>query len=65
VIELAVLERFALLLVRPAMVIALAPALGGAQVPVPVKIGLTVMVAIGRSGLRCGRSSRAPSLPVT
>jgi flagellar biosynthetic protein FliR len=47
VIELAVLERFGLLLVRPGMLIALAPALGGAHLPVPVKVGLTVLVAIG------------------
>jgi flagellar biosynthetic protein FliR len=47
VIELAVLERFGLLLVRPGMLIALAPALGGAHLPVPVKVGLTVLVSIG------------------
>lgn len=46
-IELAVLERFALLVVRPGMVVALAPALGGAHLPVPVKIGLTVLIAVG------------------
>ena len=46
-IELAVLERFGMLLVRPGMLIALAPALGGAHLPVPVKVGLTVLVSIG------------------
>jgi flagellar biosynthetic protein FliR len=45
--ELAVLERFGLLLVRPGMLIAVAPALGGSHIPVPVKIGLTVLIAIG------------------
>jgi flagellar biosynthetic protein FliR len=47
VIELAVLERFGLLLVRPGMVVAIAPALGGAHLPVPVKTGLMVLIAIG------------------
>ena len=46
-IDLSVLERFGLLLVRPGMLIALAPALGGAHIPVPVKVGLTVLVSIG------------------
>ena len=46
-IELAVLERFGMLLVRPGMLIALAPALGGAHLPMPVKIGLTVLLSIG------------------
>lgn len=46
-IDLSVLERFGLLLVRPGMLIALAPALGGSHIPVPVKIGLTVLVSIG------------------
>lgn len=45
--ELAVLERFGLLLVRPGMLVALTPALGGAHLPVAVKIGLTVLIAIG------------------
>ncbi len=45
--ELAVLERFGLLLVRPGMLIAVAPALGGSHIPVPVKIGLTVLIAVG------------------
>lgn len=46
-IDLSVVERFALLLVRPGMLVAIAPALGGMQVPVPVKVGLTVFIAIG------------------
>ena len=46
-IELAVLERFGMLLVRPGMLIALAPALGGAHLPTPVKVGLMVLVSIG------------------
>ena len=46
-IELAVLERFGLLLVRPGMLLALTPALGGAHIPVVAKIGLTVLIAVG------------------
>ena len=46
-IDLSVLERFAMLFVRPGMLIALAPALGGMHIPVPVKVGLTVLVSIG------------------
>lgn len=45
--ELAVLERFGMLLVRPGMLIAFAPALGGAHIPAPVKVGLTVLLSIG------------------
>ena len=41
------IARFALLLVRPGMIVAVAPTIGGAYIPVPVKIGLTVMIAIG------------------
>jgi flagellar biosynthetic protein FliR len=47
VIDLAIAERFALLLVRPSLVIALTPGLGGMHVPVPVKVGLLVFIAIG------------------
>jgi flagellar biosynthetic protein FliR len=47
VIDLSVLERFAMLLVRPGMLVALTPALGGAHLPMPVKIGLTVLIGIG------------------
>ena len=46
-IELAVLERFGMLLVRPGMLIALAPALGGTHIPAPAKVGLTVLLSIG------------------
>ena len=46
-IELAVVERFGLLIVRPGMVVAIAPALGGAHLPAPVKVGLTALIAIG------------------
>jgi flagellar biosynthetic protein FliR len=36
-----------MLLVRPGMLVAFAPALGGAHLPAPVKVGLTVLLAIG------------------
>jgi flagellar biosynthetic protein FliR len=39
--------QFALLLVRPGMVVALSPGLGGAHIPAPVKIGLVVLIALG------------------
>lgn len=45
--DLSVLERFAMLLVRPGMVVMLAPGLGGAQIPVQVKVGLAVLLGIG------------------
>lgn len=45
--ELAVMERFGLVLVRPGMLIALAPALGGAHIPAPAKVGLTVLISVG------------------
>lgn len=54
-IDLTPIARFALLLVRPGMIVAIAPALGGMYVPAPVKIGLTVLLAIGL----------LPSVPVT
>jgi flagellar biosynthetic protein FliR len=41
------LARFALLLVRPGMIVAVAPGIGGAHLPAPVKLGLTVLLAIG------------------
>jgi flagellar biosynthetic protein FliR len=47
VTDLAVVERFALLLVRPGMVVMIAPGFGGAHIPAPVKIGLTALVALG------------------
>jgi len=45
--DLAVVERFGLLLVRPGMVIALTPGLGGLHVPAPVKIGLVALIGVG------------------
>jgi flagellar biosynthesis protein FliR len=45
--DFSVLARFALLLVRPGMVVSLAPGLGGAFIPVQVKVGLTVLIALG------------------
>ncbi len=46
-IDLAVVERFALLLVRPGMLVMLAPGLGGQHIPAPVKIALTALIALG------------------
>ena len=45
--DLSVLERFAMLLIRPGMLVALAPGLGGAQLPAHVKVGLTVLLGVG------------------
>jgi flagellar biosynthetic protein FliR len=47
VIDLTALPRFALLLVRPGMIVAIAPGIGGAHIPTQVKVGLTVLLAIG------------------
>jgi flagellar biosynthetic protein FliR len=47
VIDLDPAARFGLLLVRPSMVVMLAPAFGGLYTPSMVKIGLIVMLAIG------------------
>jgi flagellar biosynthetic protein FliR len=44
--DLSPILRFGLLLVRPGIVVMLAPGLGGQQIPTMVKIGLTVMTAI-------------------
>jgi flagellar biosynthesis protein FliR len=44
--DLTPVLRFALLLVRPGVVVMLAPGLGGRQIPAMVKIGLTVMAAV-------------------
>jgi flagellar biosynthetic protein FliR len=52
--DLTTVVRFALLLVRPGMVVMAAPALGGTYAPVPIKIGLTVLLAV----------ALAPSVPV-
>jgi flagellar biosynthetic protein FliR len=46
VIDLAVVERFALLLVRPGMVVMIAPGIGGQYIPAPVKIALTAMLGV-------------------
>jgi flagellar biosynthesis protein FliR len=46
VIDLTPVLTFALLLIRPGMLVMTAPALGGIYTPAPVKIGLTVMVAL-------------------
>ena len=45
--DFAVVARFALLLVRPGMVVSVAPGIGGAFLPVQVKVGLTVLLALG------------------
>jgi len=47
VIDLAVIERFALLLVRPGMLVLIAPGIGGQHITTPVKIALTVFIALG------------------
>jgi len=41
-----VVARFGLLLVRPGMVVMVMPGFGGAHAPTPVKIGLTVLLAL-------------------
>lgn len=45
-IDVTPLAHFGLLLVRPGMLLMLAPGLGGAFVPGQVKIGLTVLIAL-------------------
>jgi flagellar biosynthetic protein FliR len=47
VIDFAVIERAALLFIRPGMIVAFTPGLGGMHVPVHVKVGLTVLIGIG------------------
>jgi flagellar biosynthetic protein FliR len=47
VIDLAIVERFALLLVRPGMLVMIAPGLGGQYVPAMAKIAITAFVALG------------------
>jgi flagellar biosynthetic protein FliR len=47
VIDLAVVERFALLVVRPGAVMMIAPGFAGTHIPMPVKVGLTALIAIG------------------
>lgn len=46
-IDLSVVERMALLLVRPGMLVLIAPGIGGQHIPAPAKIGLTVFIALG------------------
>jgi len=46
VIDLAVVVRFGLLLVRPGMLVMVAPALGGTYAPAPVKVATTVLLAL-------------------
>ena len=45
-IDLTVVTTFALLLVRPGMLVMVAPPLGGTYAPAPVKEALTVVLAI-------------------
>ena len=59
--DLTPVVRFALLLVRPGMVVMLAPGLGGRQMPAMVKIGLTVLLAVGRRDLTALASGLMPS----
>jgi flagellar biosynthesis protein FliR len=47
VIDLAVIERFALLVVRPGVVVMVAPGFAGTHIPTPVKVGLTALIALG------------------
>jgi flagellar biosynthetic protein FliR len=44
--DLTPIVRFALLLLRPGMVVMLAPGLGGRQIPAMAKVALTVMAAV-------------------
>jgi flagellar biosynthetic protein FliR len=45
--DFSVVARFALLLVRPGMIVSIAPGIGGAYMPAHVKVGLTVLIALG------------------
>ena len=45
-IDLSTVVRFALLLVRPGMIVMIAPMLGGTYAPAHVKLGLTVLLAL-------------------
>ncbi len=44
--DLSVVIRFGLLLVRPGMLVMVAPALGGTFAPTPVKVAITVLLAV-------------------
>jgi flagellar biosynthetic protein FliR len=46
VIDLAVVIKFGLLLVRPGMLVIVAPMLGGTFAPAPVKVAITVLLAL-------------------
>jgi flagellar biosynthetic protein FliR len=46
VIDLSTVVRFGLLLVRPGMLVIVAPAMGGAFTPAPVKVAITVLLAL-------------------
>ena len=45
-IDLSVIVRFGLVLVRPGMLVMVAPALGGTFAPAPVKVATTVLLAL-------------------
>ena len=45
-IDLGVVVRFALLLVRPGMLVLVAPALGGSYAPTQIKVATTVLLAL-------------------
>ena len=45
--DLAVLTRLGVLLIRPAMLVMLAPGIGGAHIEARVKVGIVVLIAIG------------------
>jgi flagellar biosynthetic protein FliR len=45
--DLAVLTRLGLLLIRPAMLVMLSPGIGGAHIQGRVKIGIVVLIAVG------------------
>lgn len=45
-IDLSVVIRFGLLLVRPGMLVMVAPVLGGTFAPTPVKVAITVLLAL-------------------
>jgi flagellar biosynthetic protein FliR len=55
--DFAPIARFGLLLIRPGMLVMVSPVLGGKAAPAPVKIGLTILLAIGLTPMA------APALP--
>jgi flagellar biosynthetic protein FliR len=46
VIDLSLVVRFGLLLVRPGMLVMVAPIMGGTYAPTPVKVAITVLLAL-------------------